>query len=90
MAPESYILEVRSDGRVCVTAADAAGAFYAQQTMDRQLAAGGLAVGTIKDAPRFSWRGFMLDEARHFFGMEKVKWLLDEMARLKLNRFHRA
>ena len=88
MAPESYILEVGTDGRVCVTAADAAGAFYAQQTMDRQLAAGGLAVGTIKDAPRFSWRGFMLDEARHFFGMEKVKWLLDEMARLKLNRFH--
>ncbi|MEN8230858.1 MAG: beta-N-acetylhexosaminidase [Bacteroidota bacterium] len=43
---------------------------------------------TIKDAPRFSWRAFMLDEARHFKGMEQVKMLLDEMALLKMNVFH--
>jgi hexosaminidase len=44
--------------------------------------------GTIEDYPRFSWRGFMLDEARHFFGKEKVKKILEMMAFLKLNIFH--
>ena len=39
-------------------------------------------------APRFAWRGFMLDEARHFFGKETVKAYLDRMAELKLNVFH--
>ncbi|MBL4677623.1 MAG: beta-N-acetylhexosaminidase [Mucilaginibacter sp.] len=43
---------------------------------------------TINDAPRYQWRGFMLDESRHFFGKAKVKMLLDWMARYKLNHFH--
>jgi hexosaminidase len=43
---------------------------------------------SVDDAPRFLWRGFMLDEARHFFGIYKVKQLLDWMAYYKLNRFH--
>ncbi len=43
---------------------------------------------TIIDAPRFSWRAFMLDEARYFKGMQQVKMLLDEMAHLKMNVFH--
>lgn len=42
----------------------------------------------IADKPQFEWRGFMLDESRHFFGIEKVKQLLDWMAFYKLNRFH--
>ncbi|MFD1770181.1 beta-N-acetylhexosaminidase [Sphingobacterium suaedae] len=42
----------------------------------------------IKDQPRYGWRGFMLDESRHFFGKEKVKQLLDWMAFYKLNVFH--
>ncbi len=42
----------------------------------------------IEDKPKYSWRGFMLDESRHFFGVEKVKQLLDWMAYYKLNRFH--
>lgn len=43
---------------------------------------------TIIDEPKFVWRGFMLDEARHFFGKAKVKQLLDWMAFYKLNKFH--
>lgn len=43
---------------------------------------------TITDFPQYPWRGFMLDESRHFFGKEEVKKILDEMAYLKLNRFH--
>ncbi|WP_313154911.1 beta-N-acetylhexosaminidase [Sphingobacterium multivorum] len=42
----------------------------------------------IKDKAQFAWRGFMLDESRHFFGKEKVKSLLDWMAFYKLNKFH--
>lgn len=42
----------------------------------------------ITDQPLYEWRGFMLDEARHFFGKVVVKQLLDQMAWLKLNKFH--
>lgn len=42
----------------------------------------------IVDTPRFAWRGFMLDEARHFTGVQGVKRLIDGMARYKLNRLH--
>ncbi|WPU96369.1 beta-N-acetylhexosaminidase [Mucilaginibacter sabulilitoris] len=42
----------------------------------------------INDEPRYQWRGFMLDESRHFFGKEVVKQLLNWMAFYKLNRFH--
>jgi hexosaminidase len=42
----------------------------------------------ITDRPVYEWRGLMLDESRYFFGMEKVKQLLDYMAYYKLNTFH--
>lgn len=44
--------------------------------------------GTIRDYPRFAWRGAMLDVARHFFSVADVKRYIDEMAYYKLNRFH--
>ncbi|WP_246789117.1 beta-N-acetylhexosaminidase [Akkermansia glycaniphila] len=43
---------------------------------------------TITDYPRFSWRAMHLDEARHFWGMETVKQLIDQMALLKMNILH--
>ena len=42
----------------------------------------------IEDAPRFEWRGFMLDEGRHFFGKDEIKRVIDMMAIYKMNRFH--
>jgi hexosaminidase len=42
----------------------------------------------IQDAPRFAWRGWMLDSVRHFFNKDEVKQLLDAMALHKLNMFH--
>lgn len=42
----------------------------------------------IVDAPRFEWRGFMLDVSRHFYSKEEVKEVLDMMALYKLNKFH--
>lgn len=42
----------------------------------------------IEDAPRFGWRGFMLDCSRHFHTVEWIEWCLDLMAKLKMNRLH--
>ena len=90
---EGYLLSVRPNS-VKARASKPVGLFYAIQTL-RQLAwAGGgrgewvLPCCEIKDRPRFAWRGFMLDESRHFSGPDAVKRLLDAMALLKLNRFH--
>ncbi|BCW43676.1 beta-N-acetylhexosaminidase [Arthrobacter sp. StoSoilB5] len=42
----------------------------------------------IKDAPRFAYRGLMLDVARNFFTVEEVKEQIDVMAQFKLNALH--
>ena len=84
--PEGYRLDVATNG-VTVASADDAGAFYARKTL-KQLGTNAVPCGTVTDAPAFRWRGFMLDEGRHFFGKETVKNLLDLMADHKLNVFH--
>ena len=47
-----------------------------------------MAAGTIRDRPRFAWRGMMLDVARHFFSVADVKRMIDLIAYFKLNVFH--
>ena len=88
MGPEAYVLKIRPKS-VKILAGGPAGEFYARQTI-RQLIdnQGFLPVGTIKDSPRFEWRGYMLDESRHFFGEEYVLRTLEMMAYYKLNKFH--
>src|SRR5690606_2510684 len=68
-----------------------AGAFRGATTLAQWLDAaenGTVPAGKVMDSPRFGWRGYMLDESRHFSGKVAVKRLLDEMARYKLNAFH--
>lgn len=43
---------------------------------------------TIKDAPRFNYRGFMLDVSRFFLPKEDLIRMIDCMAMLKINRLH--
>ena len=43
---------------------------------------------SISDAPRFKWRGFMLDSSRNFFTKEYIELVIDRMAMYKLNLFH--
>lgn len=43
---------------------------------------------TIKDAPRFRWRGILVDVARHWIPPEAIKRTLDGMAAVKLNVLH--
>jgi hexosaminidase len=85
---EAYLLEVDAAG-VRLRGASAHGVFNGVQTL-RQLAdlEGRLPCGRVLDAPRFGYRGMMLDVARHFADVETVLRLLDCMARYKLNRFH--
>lgn len=85
--PEAYTMTVTSR-KVVIAGASPAGVFYGMQTLLQQMRAGGVRCGYISDSPRFAWRGYMLDEARHFSGTERVKQLLDMMAYYKLNRFH--
>ncbi|XP_032306984.1 probable beta-hexosaminidase fdl isoform X2 [Drosophila ananassae] len=42
----------------------------------------------IKDAPKFRYRGLMLDTSRHFFSVEAIKRTIMAMGLAKLNRFH--
>ena len=88
---EGYRLEISTEG-ISVISSDAAGAFYALQTL-KQLAVprwGRLYVPCcrIVDAPRFGWRGMMIDDVRHFFGKEAMKRTLELMAFHKMNVLH--
>lgn len=91
--PESYTVEVTPRG-IVVSAADAAGLFYGAntlwQTLPEATKAGPLQVPAlrIEDAPRFGWRGFMMDPARHFWSVEETKQIIDAMALHKLNTLH--
>jgi hexosaminidase len=98
LGEEGYELTIAPDG-VTITAAAPAGLFYGVQTLRQllppsieqataQAGAWTLPAGTIRDNPRFEWRGAMLDVARHFFGVADVKRYIDLLAFYKLNRLH--
>lgn len=89
MPEEGYSLIVSSDN-VKLKASSKSGLFYAKEAFLQLARIGKGTVGScrIDDAPRYGWRGFMLDESRHFFGKEKVKQYLDVMASLRMNVFH--
>ena len=89
---EGYRLDVTSGG-VTISSSDAAGAFYARQTL-RQLAAltatnaASIPCCKVEDWPQYRWRGVLLDETRHFFGKGVVKRLIGQMAQHKMNVLH--
>jgi len=63
----------------------------ALETFSQVVMPDGTVVGTgytIEDAPRFPWRGFLLDTARHFMPVRTIKRLLDAMAHSKFNTLH--
>lgn len=97
--PEAYSLEVTSN-QVTLRAAEPAGMFRATQTLLQLLPAKVLNTSSpggtrwelpgvrIDDAPRFEWRGLMLDCSRTFQSVEYLKQTLDRMALYKLNVLH--
>ncbi|HEV8695743.1 MAG TPA: family 20 glycosylhydrolase [Lysobacter sp.] len=90
---EAYTLDVTPKGTK-ITARTPAGLFYGAVTLWQLATADGehgattIAAQHIEDAPRFAWRGLMLDVARHFRSVDEVKALIDQMALHKLNTLH--
>lgn len=95
-SPEAYTLEVDAKG-ITITGNTAAGVAHGLQSLREMLPvrpAGGakgavdLPMLAVTDAPRFAYRGLMLDVSRNFQDKKSVLRLLDMMARFKLNAFH--
>ena len=84
---EGYVMEVKPDS-VSISAVDPQGLFYAAQTALQHLAGGEMSCTLINDRPRFPWRGYHLDCARHFMDKEFIKKVIDLLAFHKLNRLH--
>ena len=87
--PEGYHLSAAGN-RVLIEASDPRGLFYGTQTLKQLIVnrAGGrrfIAAADIRDAPRFRWRGLLIDLGRHFFGKPTLFKIIDEMAAYKLN-----
>ena len=89
---EEYELLITTD-EVRLCARQPAGLFYAIQTFLQMIppipsSTVVLPAVSIKDSPRFVWRGAMLDVARHFFGVEEVKRYIDLISHYKINCLH--
>ncbi|MEV4352808.1 beta-N-acetylhexosaminidase [Nonomuraea sp. NPDC049625] len=99
LRPEAYRLTVSADGAE-IAGGDEAGVFWGRQTLRQiqgldafrraPIAREPVMVPyvTVHDAPRFAWRGFMLDVARHFLPKEDLMRYVDLLAAHKLNVFH--
>lgn len=78
---------------ITVKGSTPAGVFYGVQTLRKSLPTTqqetvSFPTGKIADAPRFAYRGMMLDCGRHFFPIEFVKEYIDLIAMHNMNRFH--
>jgi hexosaminidase len=90
---EGYMLTVTPQG-IRIVARDDAGLFHGAITLyqlltpDAEQGAVAVPALSIRDWPRFRWRGLMLDSARHFQSVAEVESLLDQMAQHKLSVLH--
>ncbi|NAX20353.1 beta-N-acetylhexosaminidase [Vibrio sp. V39_P1S14PM300] len=86
----AYALNIKRDG-IRIKAFDQAGAFYAVQSIfgltDSQNPTS-LPQLAIQDAPRFDYRGIMVDVARNFHSKAAILATLDQMAAYKMNKLH--
>ena len=94
LGKEGYTLVV-SENEVIIKANSVSGIFYGLQTFDQLIPLGDISkenveipACTIKDYPRFGWRGLMFDVSRHFFQKNEVKEYIDWMSKYKFNVLH--
>ena len=100
LGTEGYTLDITAGG-IAIAANGPIGFYYAFQSIKKMLPANVMAeakdpavteytlpIVSIVDAPRFEYRGFMLDVSRHYFGLEQIKRMIDVMSYYKMNRFH--
>ncbi len=88
---ESYALEIRDTGAL-LTAPTVVGALRGLETLKQLVSSDSLGFSlpavTIRDQPRFRWRGVNIDASRHFMPPEVILRTLDGMAMVKLNVLH--
>lgn len=91
---EGYELQVAPEG-ILLRGQTEAGVFYGIQTLHKALPviadgkkAAAIPCGTVKDAPRFPYRGFMVDVGRHYFSTDYLKEIIDMLALHNINYFH--
>jgi len=88
---ESYELKIERS-RLTLFAATDLGAMHGLETLLQLLSVDEsgyyFPVSKITDAPRFPWRGLMIDSSRHFMPMDIIKRNLDGMAAVKMNVMH--
>ena len=90
---EEYEINVAHGKAAQISAKTVWGALRALDTFSQMLDNVGanqfrLPLGKISDAPRFSWRGLMLDSSRHFLSVRSLMQTLDSMELNKLNVLH--
>jgi hexosaminidase len=84
---EGYSLVV-SPKRVLVSSHSPRGLFYGAVTLWQVAAGAQVPAVELEDAPRFRWRGLLLDSARHYQSPQFIERLIDTMALHKLNVLH--
>ncbi len=88
---ESYKLEITKDSILLISKTDI-GSLYGLETLLQLLSSdeNGYYFPNvkIKDAPRFTWRGLLIDVGRHFMPVDVIKRNLDAMAAVKMNVLH--
>jgi hexosaminidase len=91
---EAYLLNVAAKKGIVIEASDAAGMFYGIQTLLSMMEGQGINNKfsidevEIQDAPRFAFRGFLLDVARNFQSKQSVLKLIDLLATYKINHLN--
>ncbi|MFV8375995.1 beta-N-acetylhexosaminidase [Flavobacterium sp. LB1P71] len=88
---ESYKLIIASN-KISIDATSDLGALHGLETLLQLLQNNSTSyyfpTVEIIDSPRFTWRGLMIDGARHFQPVDVIKRNLDAMASMKMNVFH--
>lgn len=91
---EAYTININNKN-IKISGFTSAGVFYGIQTLRKSLPICNatnnpivLPAAEIKDAPRFKYRGMMLDCSRHFFSIDFIKKFIDLIALHNMNTFH--
>lgn len=88
LSDEEYILEVNCD-EIKLTGGSSRALFYGEKTLEQIRAQyNQLPVCKIYDKPKYEYRSFMIDCARHMFDIAELKKIIDAMALFKFNKFH--
>lgn len=88
LSDEEYELNIQPD-KIIARAASQKGLYYAEVTFSQiKRLYDEIPCAVIKDKPRYSHRGFMIDCARHMFSLSELKKIISVAADFKLNRFH--